>query len=183
MLSLTMYPLPPLWRTLGFVLWAWTWVLFLFVPSFFSSLGWVLCLMCLLGFHHDSFDVVLDMRVCLCHITMGVARKLCCSWWELQRKDRCWLAFILSLRSHISVFGNLALKLHKDLNLWLSMELKSSSLKFWLSFKKQNTFSHHIFTQIYELQESGNLGLGVWNLFAFNARWQNGCPKSHVGLT
>jgi hypothetical protein len=30
------------------------------------------------------------------------------------------------------------------LNLWLSMELKSSSLKFWLSFKKQNPFIHHI---------------------------------------
>jgi hypothetical protein len=78
-----------------------------------------------------------------------IARKLCCSWWELQRKDRCWLAYILSLRSHISVFGNLGLKLHKDLNRWLSTELKSASLKFWLSFKKsgyekQNTFSHHI---------------------------------------
>lgn len=120
----------------------------------------------MLGFHHVSFDVVLDIRVCLYHITMGVARELCCSWWELQRKDRCWSAYILSLRSHISVFGILGLKLRKDLNLWLSMELKSYSLEFWFSFKKPgNEFKTHLatilFTQIYELCESGNLRLGV----------------------
>jgi hypothetical protein len=67
---------------------------------------------------------------------MDVARKLFCNWWELQRKDRCWAAYILSLRSHISVFGNLGLKLHKDLNLWLSFKKPE--------YEKQNTFSHHI---------------------------------------
>jgi hypothetical protein len=71
--------------------------------------------------------------------------KLCCRWWELQRKERCWLAYIWSL----SVCGNLGLKLHEDLNRRLSMELRSPSLKFWFRFKKpgsekQNTFSHHI---------------------------------------